>query len=191
MVNDGLPDLSPAALGRLVAGMTTEQVEAIVGRYHRPNLHQGRPYFAWIGEGAMLRAFFDGPGGTLSRAVLDVPEEHRALDLSEHRRRRRWRCTIIQTWYCVPCRKQYRHSQSGRAVVCPTCRGPCERVSSGIRVPSPKRMKAWDEFWEQYGAEKSLLDAYLRGELREAVKLELFNIKLPKSSWPRRTRRCT
>jgi hypothetical protein len=29
----------------------------------------------------MLRAFFDGPGGTLSRAVLDVPEEQRVLDL--------------------------------------------------------------------------------------------------------------
>jgi hypothetical protein len=81
MADDSLPDLSPTALGRLVAGMTTEQVEAVVGRYHRPNLYRGRPYYAWIGDGAMLRAFFHGPGGTLSKAVLDVPEEQRVLDL--------------------------------------------------------------------------------------------------------------
>jgi hypothetical protein len=29
----------------------------------------------------MLRAFFDGPDRTLSRAVLDVPDEPRTLDL--------------------------------------------------------------------------------------------------------------
>jgi hypothetical protein len=82
MGEDALPDLSSAALGRLVAGMTAAEVEAIVGPYHRPNVCRGRRYYAWIGDGAMLRAFFDGPGGTLSAAVLDVPEEQRALDLS-------------------------------------------------------------------------------------------------------------
>jgi hypothetical protein len=45
-------------------------------------MYRGGPYYAWIGEGAMLRAFFNGPGGTLSAAVLDVPEEQRVLDLS-------------------------------------------------------------------------------------------------------------
>jgi hypothetical protein len=77
MADDELPDMGPAALGRLVVGMTTDQVEAIVGRFHRPNLYDGRRYYAWIGEQWMLRAFFDGPGGTLSAAVLDVPEEQR------------------------------------------------------------------------------------------------------------------
>ncbi len=32
MADDGLPDLSPAALSWLVAGMTTDEVEAIAGR---------------------------------------------------------------------------------------------------------------------------------------------------------------
>src|SRR5947209_3518899 len=82
MAEDRLPDLSPAALGRLEAGMTPAEVEAVVGPYHRPNLYRGRRYYAWIGEGAMLRAFFDGPGGTLSVAVLDVPEKQRVLDLT-------------------------------------------------------------------------------------------------------------
>ncbi len=81
MAKDSLPDLSPAALARLVAGMTPAEVEAVIGPYHRPNLYHGRKYYAWIGDGGMLRAFFDGPGGTLSRAVLDVPEEQRVLDL--------------------------------------------------------------------------------------------------------------
>ena len=85
MAEDRVPDLSPAALGRLVAGMTPTEVEAVVGPYHRPNLYRGRRYYAWIGEGAMLPAFFDGPCGTLSAAVLDVPEEQRRLDLSDGR----------------------------------------------------------------------------------------------------------
>jgi hypothetical protein len=165
--------------------MTTDQVEAIVGRFHRPNLHQGRAYYAWIGSGAMLRAFFDGPGETLSAAVLHVPEEQRTLDLGEDPRRRMRRAIIMQTWYCVPCRGRYRQPQSGRPVVCAACNSECEQVVWGMRVPPPHHTKAWDNFWEQYRAEKELLDAYGRGEIREAVKLELFNLKLPRK---RRTR---
>jgi hypothetical protein len=52
-------------------------------------------------------------------------------------------------------------------------------------VPSPKYVKAWDRFWEQYRAERDLMDAYGRGEIREAIKLELFNIELPKRRRPR------
>jgi hypothetical protein len=180
MADDSLPDLSPAALSRLVSGMTTDEVEAIVGRFHRPNLHEGREYFAWIGEGSMLRAFFNGPGGTLSGAVLDSVGEHRPLNLGSDFRGRKRQSTIMQTWYCVPCRERYRQPQSGRPVICAVCGGPCERAIKSIRVPSPKHAKAWDKFWVQYRAEMELLDAYGRGELCEAVKLELFDIKLRK-----------
>lgn len=179
MADDSRPNLGPAALGQLVVGMTTDQVEAIVGHFHRPNLHDGRPYYAWIGAGAMLRAFFNGPGGTLSAAVLDVPEEQRALDLGKNLRRRLRQATIVQTWYCVPCRMRLRLPQSGSPVVCATCHRECERVISGIRVPSPKFTRAWDKFWTQYRTEKELLDAYRRGEIREAVSLELLGIELP------------
>ena len=189
MADDNLPDLSPTALGRLVAGMTAQEVEAILGRYHRPNLYQSRSYYAWIGEGAMLRAFFDGPGQTLTGAVLDVPEAQRVLDLGGDRRRRMRRCTINLTWLCISCRKSYRHPQSGRSLACPICHGPFERIPRpGIRVSSPKSIKAWDEFWAKYKAEKSLLDAYVGGELREKVNLELFNIQL--NPRRRRTKRC-
>jgi hypothetical protein len=180
MVEDSLPDLSPAALSKLVTGMTADEVEAIVGRFHRPNLHEGREYFAWIGEEGMLRAFFNGPARTLSGAVLDSAEARRPLDLGPDPRRRRRQSTIMQTWYCVPCRQRYRQPQSGRPVICAVCRGACERAIKSIRVPSPKHAKAWDKFWVQYRSEMELLDAYGRGELREAVRLELFDIKLPK-----------
>jgi hypothetical protein len=180
MADDCLPDLSPDTLGLLVVGLTTDQVEAIVGPFHRPNLYQGRRYYAWIGNGAMLRAIFDGPDGTLSAAILDVSEEQRSLDLGENTQRRMRRATIKQTWYCVPCRKRYRQPQSGREVVCAACNEICECVLSGIRVPSPKHPTAWNKFWEQYRREQELLDAYGRGEIQEAVKLELFNIELPK-----------
>ena len=116
MADDSLPDISPVALSRLVTGMTTDEVEAIVGRFHRPNLYERREYFAWIGEGGMLRAFFNGPGRTLSAAVLDTAEEQRSLDLGPNLRRRTRQSTIIQTWYWVPCRQRYRQPQSGQPV---------------------------------------------------------------------------
>jgi hypothetical protein len=47
-----------------------------------------------------------------------------------------------------------------------------------MRVPSPRRKKQWDEFWTKYRAEKTMLAAYERGELRENVKLELLNMQL-------------
>src|SRR5262245_4335397 len=83
-----------------------------------------------------------------------------------------------RTWTCLSCRKSYRRSQSITAVHCPTCHALCEYVHWKIRVPSPKRVKTWNEFWSKYKAEKSLLDAFNRGELREDVTLELLNMKL-------------
>jgi len=144
MANDSPPDLSPAALARLIAGMTTEEVEAEIGRYHRPNLYQGRRYYAWIGNGGMLRAFFNGPGETLSKAVLDVPEEQRVMDLCGDRRRRIKNCTINRVWSCIPCRKSYRRSAIP-AYVCPICGEACEHACLGIRVPAPKHIKLWGE----------------------------------------------
>jgi len=83
-----------------------------------------------------------------------------------------------RTWVCVPCRKSYRRSQEVQSVVCPTCGAGCEYVHWKIRIPSPKRAKAWAEFWTQYRAEKALLEAHGRGELRETVRLKLLNMEL-------------
>lgn len=188
MVEGGLPDLSPAALGRLIVGMTKDEVLAIVGSFHRPNLHEGREYYAWIGEGGMLRAYFDGPGKTLSTAVLDMPQEQRRLDLGSDAKRRFRQATIMQMWYCVECRKRYRQPQTGRPVLCAKCGGECERPIHGIRVPAPRYARAWDMFWAKYRAESELLDAFTNGELRETVQLELFGFKLPKN---RRNNSCT
>jgi hypothetical protein len=187
MANTNMPDLSPTALGRLVAGMTTKEVEAIIGHYHRPNLYQGRRFYAWSVSGGMLRAFFDGPSGTLSKAILDVPEEHRVLDLRGDLHRRIKNCTIILIWNCVTCRKRYRRSALP-AFVCPLCNKACEREPIGIRVPLPKRTKVWDQFWSQYKAERDLIDAFARGELRENVKLEIFGIWLSAKSSAKRIR---
>jgi hypothetical protein len=93
-----------------------------------------------------------------------------------------------RTWTCISCRKSYRRSQSITAVDCPTCHGPCEYVHWKIRVPSPKRVKVWNEFWSKYKAEKSLLEAFHRGELHEDVKLELLNMLLHIPG-PEKTRR--
>jgi hypothetical protein len=65
-----------------------------------------------------------------------------------------------------------------RSLQCPTCRGECEYVHWKIRIPSPKSPKAWAQFWHKYRAEKALLDAFHRGELRETVRLELLNMEL-------------
>jgi hypothetical protein len=186
MADHKWPDFSPAALSRLVAGLTPDEVEAIVGPVECPHVYEGLEHLAWIGVGGMLRAFFKGPGRTLSAAVLDVPEEQRRLDLGSDRRRRVRQATIVQTWYCVSCRRRYRQPLSGRDVTCAVCGGACEPPITSIRVPSPKHAKAWDKFWVQYRAEQELLDAYGRGELREAVRLELFDVTLPKCRPTRR-----
>jgi hypothetical protein len=83
-----------------------------------------------------------------------------------------------RTWVCVPCQKSYRRSQDVRSLRCPNCQGECEYVHWKIRIPSPKRKKAWDGFWAKYRAEKALLQAHYRGELRETVRLELLNVVL-------------
>jgi hypothetical protein len=168
------------ALGRLVAGMTKKEVEAVVGRYHRPNLYQGRRYYAWIAEGAMLSAFFDGLGETLSGAILDVPYEQRVLDLSGGLARRIKNCTVHQVWNCIGCRRRYRRS-AVPPFVCPICLEACEHVPPGIAVPGPQRVKLWDEFWTKYKAESSLLFTYAAGELRQNVNLEIFGVKLPRT----------
>jgi hypothetical protein len=177
MAKRSLANLAPAALGCLVEGMTTKEVETVIGRYHRPNLYEGRRYYAWIGDGGMLRAFFDGPAGTLSKAILDVAEEQRVLALRGNIRQRIKNCTIIRTWNCIACRRRYRCSALP-PLVCSTCHQACEHVPLGIEVPPPRRSKVWDEFWTQYKAERSLLDAYTRGELQRSVKLAVFGIHL-------------
>jgi hypothetical protein len=133
----------------------------------------------------MLMGSASATGEPVSDAVLDVPEEQRRLDLGPDARRRVRQATIMQTWCCVPCRQRYRQPQSGRAVVCAACGGPCERPVSGIRVPAPRYAKAWDRFWAQYRVEVALLDAYGRGEAQGPVRLELFGLMLPRR---RRTR---
>jgi len=186
MASRSLPDLSPHALGRLVTGMTTEQVEAVIGPYLRPNLHRGRRFYAWIGDGAMLRAFFNGPNDTLSAAVLDVTEEQRVLDLRGDARHRVKNSTIKRVWNCISCRKSYRRS-AVPVFVCPTCRETCEFIPRGIRIPRTTRIKEWDKFWVQYKAERALLDAYSRGELREKVRLEIFGVELKAQRAAKRT----
>jgi hypothetical protein len=74
-----------------------------------------------------------------------------------------------RTWTCVPCRKSFRRLSTVIALACPHCHQPCEYVHLKIRVPSPRRVKEWTAFWAAYRAEKALLDASYRGELRETV----------------------
>jgi hypothetical protein len=188
MAKRNSPNLAPTALGLLVEGMTKKEVEAVVGRYHRPNLCEGRRYYAWIGDGGMLRAFFEGPNGTLSKAVLDFAEEHRVLALRGHLRQRIKNCTIIRTWNCIRCRRRFRLSALP-PLVCPTCHEVCEHVPSGIKVPTPQRTKAWNDFRTLYKAERELLNAYTAGELRESVKLEIFGIHLKPKAPAKRLRR--
>ncbi len=181
------PDLSPDALCHLVAGMTADEVEAVIGRYIRPNLHEGRRYYAWIALGAMLRAFFEGPNNTLSAAVLNTSNEQKRLDLHGNIRRRTKSCTVYRTWFCITCRKSYRQSVIPR-FVCPICHVACEHVSQGIQVPRPSRIQAWHQFWIQYKIEKALLDQHSHGKLREDVQLEIFGLRL-KSQVPAKQKR--
>jgi hypothetical protein len=170
--------------------MTPREVEAVVGRYHRPNLHLGRRYYTWIADGGMLRAFFEGPDGGLSKAILDVAEAQRVLSLRGDLRQRVKNCTVVRTWNCIGCRKRFRRSALP-PLLCPNCGEPCEHCP--FKVPTPRRAKAWDQFWTRYKAERALVDAYVAGELRESVQLEIYGVrlkpKIPEKGGHRRTRR--
>ena len=82
MAGKRLPDLSPGALSRLVVGMTTDEVEAVIGRYRRPNLHQGRRHYAWMRPGGMLRAFFTDPTAPFRARCSMFPRSSGMLDLA-------------------------------------------------------------------------------------------------------------
>ena len=64
-----------------------------------------------------------------------------------------------------------------------------------IKMPAPRRTKAWDELRSRYKAKRALLDAYTTGEVRENVKLEIFGIdqkpKVPAKGGRQRTGRRT
>ena len=116
------------------------------------------------------------------------------LALCGNLRQRIKNCTIIRTWNCIKCRRRFRRSALP-PLACPACHEVCEHVPFGLKVPTPRRTKAWDEFWTRYKAERALLDAYTAGELRENVKLEIFGIhlkaKAPAKRVRRRTKRCS
>lgn len=83
-----------------------------------------------------------------------------------------------RTWVCLRCRKAQRKDQSIREVLCPQCKGPCEYVHWKIRVPSPKRVRAWNAFWKTYLAEKALLAEFEKNPTMKQAKLVLLNQRL-------------
>ncbi len=83
-----------------------------------------------------------------------------------------------RTSVCAPCRKSYRRSQDLPSLQCPKCRESCQYVHRKIRIPSPRRAKAWECFRAKYRAEKALLETFRRDELREVVNVELLNMEL-------------
>ena len=170
MAKRSVSNLAPTALGRLVEGMTPREVEGVVGRYHRPNLYECRRYYAWIGDGGMLRAFFEGSAETLSKVVLDVAEEQRVLALRGSLRQRIKNCTVIRTWNCIKCRKRFRCSALP-PLACPNCGDRCEHVPSGMKVPCQDERRL-GTFWSRYKAEQRC-STHTAGELRESV-VEIF-----------------
>jgi hypothetical protein len=80
-----------------------------------------------------------------------------------------------RTWVCLTCRKSYRRVQSIESVTCPTCHAACEYVHWKIRIPSPKREKEWDRFWETYLREKARIVEFLRDTSIKSVTLDLLN----------------
>ena len=83
-----------------------------------------------------------------------------------------------RTWVCLKCRKSHRRTQSVKSVVCPVCATPCEYVHWKIRIPSPKREKEWNQFWELYLHEKRLIAEFLRDKSIKSVTLNLLNQQL-------------
>ena len=80
-----------------------------------------------------------------------------------------------RTWVCLTCRKSYRRVQTVPLVSCPKCKAACEYVDWKLHIPSPKREREWNEFWQKYRQEKALTAEFYRDESIKEVTLELLN----------------
>jgi hypothetical protein len=82
-----------------------------------------------------------------------------------------------RTWACVACGKAYRRDYSVPSVTCAICGQPCESVHHKVRIPSPRKRKEWDRFWEKYIAEKKKLAEYYAGGRKGPLTLEILGLK--------------
>ncbi|WP_437678973.1 hypothetical protein [Sorangium sp. So ce131] len=80
-----------------------------------------------------------------------------------------------RTWVCVDCGKSYRRHQGTGGVSCSICGRGCEYVHWKIHIPSPKRAKAWAEFWEKYRREKRLIERFEADSSIKEIFLEIMN----------------
>ncbi len=81
-----------------------------------------------------------------------------------------------RTWACIECGKTYRRHQSIESVRCAICRNPCEYVHWKIHVPSPKKRKVWEKFWQAYKVEKQLLADYYKNGRKGELRLEILSM---------------
>ena len=93
-----------------------------------------------------------------------------------------------RTWACIPCGKTFRRDAALDALNCAECGGACEYVEWKIHIPSPRNGKRWAAFWKQYRYDKSILEAFHKGELVEIVHLKLLNMALYPQPQPHRRR---
>ena len=83
-----------------------------------------------------------------------------------------------RTWVCLNCKKSYRRNSPVKKFLCPNCKNTCEYVDWKIHIPSPKRKKEWDSFWEKYLIERRILKNFFRYGSKKSVKLEILNMYL-------------
>jgi DNA-directed RNA polymerase subunit RPC12/RpoP len=87
-----------------------------------------------------------------------------------------------QTYVCLECKKSFRQTPGRGDFRCPHCKNKCIAVHYKIRIPSPKRVREWDKFWEKYLKEIRLLEDFLNDPSVKFVKLDIYNQKWVKLS---------
>jgi DNA-directed RNA polymerase subunit RPC12/RpoP len=80
-----------------------------------------------------------------------------------------------QTFACLSCRKLWRKDQNIEVFFCPVCGHECVRVHWKLHVPSPKKTKKWNSFWERYLHELRQIEEFRHNPNISEIHLPLLN----------------
>ncbi|WP_157212782.1 hypothetical protein [Herbaspirillum sp. CF444] len=83
-----------------------------------------------------------------------------------------------RTFACLYCKKLQRKDQNINAFHCPLCGRESIRVHWKLHVPSPKKKKKWNSFWDRYLLELRQIEEFKSNKNIRELRLPLLNIRL-------------
>jgi hypothetical protein len=80
-----------------------------------------------------------------------------------------------RTFACLSCRKLQRKDQNIEAFFWPLCGRESVRVHWKLHMPSPKKLKKWNSFWDRYWSELRQIEEFKHNPNISEIRLPLLN----------------